>query len=535
MRKKLFGILAIVIVQITMLAGCGFDLQGRADYGAGAVGVLAGAEGKVLNIAAQDPQVPLDMQLNTYSLLKKMTDNIVETLITPGEDGTQEPTLLTRMPELSADNLTYSFTLKEGVKFHNGEILTSNDVKYSLERLVRKVKMGSLLEKVEGYDAFDSGQAESLAGIEIIDNTHFNIRLSSVYTPFLSVLSTPYAAIYPARACEEAGEDWGLLTLIGTGPFALDHYTGGVDCTIRKFSGYHGTPAKLDIVNFKFISDYSAQILEYQKGTVDMLEIDSTLYAACVEDEQLKKEMYSYQRQGSQFLLFNVKEIPDVRVREAITYAIDRKAICEEIMHGMAVPAASFIPRGIIGYDESAEVYEYNPDKARRLLTEAGHAKGYTLEITANSNYPANVKIAEAMQTQAVPAGITVIINQVDNSTWTDMKKNGKVACGFASWYVDYGDPDSMLYPVSDGRVDVSSSFWHHDEFRKLMNDGVKTADAALRQKIYQKADHILTREEYAVAPVFNETNFYLVKPYVSGVKITDAHRTFLVHADIHK
>lgn len=535
MRKKLFSVLAIVTLEITMLAGCGYGLPGQSDYGVGAAGNMTGAGEKVLNIATQDPQVPLDMQLNTYSLLKKMTDNIIETLITPNEEGLLEPTLLTEMPELSEDNLTYSFTLKEGVKFHNGEILTSSDVKYSLERLVGKVKMGSLLEKVEGYDAFDAGQADSLDGIEIVDDSHFNVRLSSVYTPFLSVLSTPYAAIYPARACEEAGADWGLRTLIGTGPFSFDHYISGVDCTIKKFADYHGTPAKIDTVNFIFINDSEEQVIEYQKGAVDMLELDSTLYQTCAGDERLKNQMYSYQRLGCQFLLFNVKEIPDVRVREAITYAIDRKAICEGIMHGMAVPAASFIPRGIIGYDESAEVYNYNPEKAKQLLSEAGHTNGYTLEITVNSRYPENVKIAEAIQAQAMPAGITVIIIQVENSVWTEMKKNGKVACGMASWYVDYSDPDSMLYPVSDGRVDVSSSFWHHDAFRKLMNDGVNTDDETMRQKIYQKAEHILTREEYAVAPVFNETNFYLVKPYVSGVKITDAHRTFLVHADVQR
>ena len=132
------------------------------------------------------------------------------------------------MPTLSEDKLTYSFTLKDGVKFHNDAPLTSADVKYSLERMVKKLKMSSLLEKVEGYEAFFNGEAEELTGIVVVDDTHFEIHMSEVYTPFLSALSTPYCAIYPAEACEAAGDNWGMTELYGTGPFKLVSYQTGV-------------------------------------------------------------------------------------------------------------------------------------------------------------------------------------------------------------------------------------------------------------------------------------------------------------------
>lgn len=130
-------------------------------------------------------------------------------------------------------------------------------------------------------------------------------------------------------------------------------------------------------------------------------------------------------------------------------------------------------------------------------------------------------------------AGIRVEIEQVDSAAWTDMKKNGGVTCGIGNWYVDYNDPDSMLYPVSDGRVDLNSIFWHNDEFKQLMIDGVQTEDTAERQEIYAHADHILTHEEFAVAMIYNETMFYLKKPYVKDFAVTFTYRTMFNNTDI--
>ena len=113
------------------------------------------------------------------------------------------------------------------------------------------------------------------------------------------------------------------------------------------------------------------------------------------------------------------------------------------------------------------------------------------------------------------------------------MKRNGGIDCSVSNWYVDYSDPDSMLYPVSAGRVDLSSSFWHNSRFEKLMDDGVLTDDTAARQKIYEQAEHILTREDFAALPLINEVNFYLLNPKVTGFTIDSANRIYCGSADI--
>ena len=192
-----------------------------------------------------------------------------------------------------------------------------------------------------------------------------------------------------------------------------------------------------------------------------------------------KDELYSFNPVGGYYLNFNVNEVKEVKVREAMTYAVDRKALCDSVLFGTAIPNSNFIQDGLIGADDSAEQFEYDPEKAKALLAEAGYPNGYDLTITVNTKYPTSVKIATAIQAQMAEAGIRVEIEQVDSAAWTDMKKAGKVTCGIGNWYVDYNGRIGMLYPMSDGRTDLSSSFFHNDEFKQLMIEGIQTEDTA--------------------------------------------------------
>lgn len=535
MKKKLAGaaLLCAAAVSLAACGGTGTSGTAAASTAAAGAGNTQGtaAGGKVVRVAAVDPQVALDPQKYTYSIVMKLTDNITEALMETKEDGSLKPILLTKMPEISDDQLTYSFELLPNVKFHDGEILKASDVKYSYERLIKMVKMATLLQYVEGYDALSNGTAPELSGIQVQDDTHFTIKLTKPYAPFLSVLSTSYTVIYPQDACEAAGDSWGMTTLIGTGPFKLDSYKNGVGASLSRFGDYHGGPVKLDGVNYKFIEDPNTQVMEYQKGDVDYVDMDPSIYPVYSSNPNLKDQIHGFQPTGNYNMTFNVKTIPDARVREALSLSIDRDAICNSILHGTATVPNSYIPSGILGHDDALPKFEYNPQKAKELLAEAGHGAGYKLRVTVNTKYQGNVAIATAFQQQAKAAGIQVEVEQVDSAAWSDMKKSGGVDCGIANWYVDYPDPESMLYPMTE--TDTNSSFWHNDEFDKLLQEGIATSDASRRQDIYAKAEHIMTREDWATAPLYNETKFYLLKPNITGFKVDSTFRMFWKNADI--
>lgn len=541
--KKRFAGAALLCAVALSLAACGGSSSSSSETTAaggaaaettagGAASSGAAAEGgKVVRVAAVDPQVALDPQQYTYSIIMKITDNITESLLMTKGDGSLEPLLLAAMPEISEDQLTYSFELLPDVKFHNGETLKASDVKYSYERLIKMAKMATLLENVAGYDELSAGTADELSGFQIQDDTHFTITLKKPYAPFLSVLSTAYTAIYPEAACEEAGDTWGMQVLYGTGPFKLDSYQTSVGAVLSRFDDYHGGATKLDGVDYKFIEDVNTQVLEYQAGNVDYVDVDPSVYPIYSSNPELKDEMHGFQPTGCYSLTLNVKTFPDAKVREAIALSIDRKAICESILHGTATVPTSYIPAGIIGHDDTLPEFEYNPERAKELLAEAGYADGIDVRVTVNTKYQGNVAIATAFQEQAKAAGIRVQVEQVDSAAWSDMKMSGGVDCGISNWYVDYSDPESMLYPMT--KTDTNSSFWHNEEFDQLMEDGIATTDTAERQEIYAKAEHIMTREDWATTPLYNETKYYLLNPSITGFEIDSTFRMFWKDADI--
>ena len=541
--KKRFAGAALLCAVALSLAACGGSSSSSSETtaaggaaaettaGGAASGGAAAEGGKVVRVAAVDPQVALDPQQYTYSIIMKITDNITESLLMTKGDGSLEPLLLAAMPEISEDQLTYSFELLPDVKFHNGETLKASDVKYSYERLIKMAKMATLLENVVGYDELSAGTADELSGFQIQDDTHFTITLKKPYAPFLSVLSTAYTAIYPEAACEEAGDTWGMQVLYGTGPFKLDSYQTSVGAVLSRFDDYHGGATKLDGVDYKFIEDVNTQVLEYQAGNVDYVDVDPSVYPIYSSNPELKDEMHGFQPTGCYSLTLNVKTFPDAKVREAIALSIDRNAICESILHGTATVPTSYIPAGIIGHDDTLPEFEYNPERAKELLAEAGYADGIDVRVTVNTKYQGNVAIATAFQEQAKAAGIRVQVDQVDSAAWSDMKMSGGVDCGISNWYVDYSDPESMLYPMT--KTDTNSSFWHNEEFDQLMEDGIATTDTAERQEIYAKAEHIMTREDWATTPLYNETKYYLLNPSITGFEIDSTFRMFWKDADI--
>lgn len=537
MRRKLAGA-AFLCAVVLSFAACGStsEKQDSSNSSTTAESTTestnsAAAGSKVVRVAAVDPQVALDPQQYTYSIVMKITDNITESLLMTMGDGSLEPVLLAGMPEISEDQLTYSFELLPDVKFHNGEVLKSSDVKYSYERLIKMAKMATLLENVVGYDEMAAGTADELSGFQIQDDTHFTITLKKPYAPFLSVLSTAYTAIYPEAACEEAGDNWGMQTLYGTGPFMLSSYQTGVGAELVRFEDYHDGAVKLDGVSYKFIEDVNTQVLEYQAGNVDYVDVDPSVYPIYSSNPELSEEMHGFQPTGNYSMNINVKTYPDARVREAIALSIDRAAICESILHGTATVPTSYIPAGIIGHDDTLPEFEYNPERAKELLAEAGYPDGIDLRVTVNTKYQGNVAIATAFQEQAKAAGINVEVDQVDSAAWSDMKLNGGIDCSISNWYVDYSDPESMLYPMT--KTDTNSSFWHNEEFDQLMEAGIATTDTAERQEIYAKAEHIMTREDWATTPLYNETKFYLLNPSITGFEIDSTFRMFWKNADI--
>ncbi len=514
---KIFKKVAALILTTALvftLAGCGSG--GTANEGGD----------NIFRVTMQDPNVPIDTNMGTQAYLIMVSDQACQTLIGLNNDTTLDPQLLKQLPTVSEDGLTYSFELKDGVKFHNGETLKASDVKYSYERLITKGLMGALFDQVVGFKELEAGEADSLAGFQIQDDTHFTITLAQPYAPFEAVLSAPYAVIFPEAACEEAGDEWGRTVLYGTGPFKMTEYVAGQGIKMERFEDYYGEAPKIDGIEFKFQEDLNTQVMEFQKGNVDFVMLDTNQYETVKSNAEISDNMHSFNPVGLVYLSPNNDKITDPKVREALAYAVDREAICNDLLHGAATPAKTFIPESLIGYDENAPEYTYDPEKSKKLLAEAGYPDGYTIHLTQSIKYQTLCQVGTAIQDQARAAGFNFEINQVDGAAYTDINKAGEIELSVSNWYTDYVDTDGMIYQrMSETTTQQVSNKYRNPEFNQLINDARKIKDENQRAELYKKADNILTHQDYGAIPLYNDTMFYLVGDNVENFEVTSIYR----------
>lgn len=499
------------------------------------------AEKKILRYGAIPMKSTLDMQLNTYNQVMDIADHVIETLIRYDDDMNLQPLLIKALPKPSDDGLVYRFELKPDIKFHNGETLRASDVKYTFERMFRPstgALMSYICGMIKGAQEMLDGKATSLEGFKIIDDSTFEVTLAYPYAPFLAGIATSYAGIYPEKACEAAGKDWGLLTYIGTGPFKVKSLDLDNGVVTERFADYHGPAPKLDGVEFVFIEDPNTRRMEYERGNIDVMFLDAPMYPEYAKIPKLAPEIGEFIPMGTIFVNPNVAMTPldNVKVREALSYAIDRNALANDLMKGTAKVATTFIPPGMMGYDKALLPFEYNVEKAKKILADAGYPKGLELEgYVRNTGINGTLgRTLLALQGQLKAAGIDLKVIQVDAATWSDIRNAGKIPLFIGNWYADFADPDGVIYSfLHSSNSKTLSNNYNKPEFDKLLEDARSISDQAKREELYRKADFMATREDYAALPLFNETMYYLCKPYVKNFRMTPAYVFHFFNTDI--
>ncbi|MDR1482987.1 MAG: ABC transporter substrate-binding protein [Synergistaceae bacterium] len=490
-------------------------------------GVCGAAEKKILRYGAINQKSTLDMQVNTYSRVMDIADMIVEPLLRIDEENRILPVLVREMPRSSEDGLVYSFSLKPDIKFHDGTTLKASDVKYSFERMFRpstEALMSYICDMIIGAQDMLEGRAESLSGFKIIDDQNFEITLSYPYAPFLGSIATSYAGIYPEKACGEAGKDWGLSVYIGTGPFKVTNLDIDNGVFTERFEDYHGENQPLDGIDFIFIEDPNTRRMEYERGNIDIMMLDATMYPEYASSK-LASEIGSYTPLGLIFINPNMSDerLGNAKIREAISLAIDRRTIAQDLMKGTAIEARTFLLPGMLGYDDKAPVFERNVERAKELLTEAGYPDGVETESYIRSTNMNTMlgRILLAVQNQVKEAGIDIKIVQVDSAAMTEMRNGGKVPLEIFDWYADFPDPDGFIYSMlySSNAATLTSNY-KSAEFDKLLDDARAATDPAKRAELYKEADRLATRVDFAAIPLFHEKSYYLAKPYVRNFKM---------------
>lgn len=444
-----------------------------------------------------------------------------ETLLTFDDDG-KIIGKLAESYDVSDDNLTYTFHLRKGVKFHDGTDFTAQSVIDNINRVSDSAN-GLSRRRLFIVTDSDGNETSRIASMEATDDNTLVITLSQPYNVFLNKL-TQFMIISPS-ALAQYGNDI-MYHPCGTGPFVFKDRTEGDHTTMVANKDYWGGAPKVDSVTIKEVPEAGSRTAMLQTGEADMVYPFTSDQMSAVSGNTDINVSASYSNIMRYVTLnMDLKELSDVKVRQAMNYAIDKNAYIKVMYDGHALPATSCVPNCISYYKEEP-AYEYNLDKAKELMKEAGYENGFTLTLWGD-NTTQEIKGMTFIQQELAQIGITVDVQPMEPATVSDKIYVDKQNAEINMWYVNWSASDrsfdssvrallhsSMMPPTS-----ANTAYYNNSDFDKNLDDALAETDDAKLTELYGKCQDDVWND----CPwlfLGNDQILYATKGYVSGVGV---------------
>jgi ABC-type transport system substrate-binding protein len=429
---------------------------------------------------------------------------------------------LARSWDISTDGMTYTFHLRKGVKFHDGRPFSAKNVLSSWQRVLdpkTKGGRGWPLYPIAGAKEFADGTGgRAISGLSAPNDSTVVIKLKEPFAIFPKLLAMPVAAIVPDSVPANFGEN-----PIGTGPWKFVEWKHDDYLKFAANPDYFDTPPKADTLIARIVPEPSTAVAEFESGNVDVLYVPEGETRNWEQTDEKKAMLESAPALRVFYIAINTTRGPlaDVRVRQALNYATDSKAILEGIVSGRGNLAAGVIPPALPGGDSTRKGYTRDIAKAKQLLTEAGFANGIDIELWS-SQTPPFPRIAQAVQANLKDVNVRVTLVQRDASSMREAARAGKTDMALKDWFADYPDAENFLYPLlhtANRGVGGNVSFYSNPQFDKLVSDARREQDEAARTAMYKQADEM----EYKDAPMiylFFYKELYAVQPWIANFKV---------------
>jgi peptide/nickel transport system substrate-binding protein/oligopeptide transport system substrate-binding protein len=420
--------------------------------------------------------------------------------------------------DVSPDGRVYTFHLRQGVRFHDGTPFTAKHVLSSWLRVLdpkAKSGRGEPLYPIVGARDYALGKGKRLTGLAIRNDSTIVVTLSEPNAIFPKLLAMPVAAIVP----ENAGDDLSDHP-IGTGPWKLVEWKHDDYLLFARNDAYWAGAPKAESLRARIIAEPSTAVAEFESGNVSILRVPPDEARDWTENDARKPMLHSVAALQLVYAAMNVTRGPltDVRVRQAINYAVDVPRIIERLVGGRGTQAAGVVPPSLPGYDSTRKPYPYDPAKAKQLMAAAGHANGIDLELWVSTN-PTYIRIAETMQAYLAQVGVRVKIVQREAAATRAAARKGDTDMILKDWYADYPDAENFLGPLlqsSSNGIVGHVSFFAYAEYDRLVDAARQELDDGKRSGLYQQADAIAEREAPMLFLYFYN-DLYAVQPWIKG------------------
>lgn len=452
-------------------------ILGLALAAALAAGPAPAAQDTLVVVQEAEP-VGLDIMQSSIQTTMSVGYNIHETLLKPTEQAGVLPGLAEKWEKL--DDLTWKFTLVKGATFHNGEPINAAAVKFSFERIMS--------------DALKSphrGKLTSFKEVKVIDERTFTISLAQPYAPGLYMLAQ-YLFIVPPGYVQKVGDAEYNLNPVGSGPYKLDKWVKGQEIVMSAYDKYYGPKPAYKKLIFKGVPEEASRIAALLTGEAHVISGVPVHQRKRIVDSG---KAYLTDQMGSMnYLGLNTYEKPfsDVRVRQALNHAVNRPLINKALFNDKAFLCAGPISPRTLGADPGLKPYTFDPDKAKKLLAEAGYPNGFETRLAFSPYMPQVQEQAEAIASDLAKVGVQVKLESFERAVMWDRYKN-KQHMMFIYFWDDAPEPDRYMYSLFHSK---SRDYYYKSEtVDQLLDKGRSTMDPAARVKVYNELDRFLYQD----------------------------------------
>jgi oligopeptide transport system substrate-binding protein len=525
MRPKLLASFALPVAGALLLASCGGGSGGDGDSGDD---TSDGATGGSFSVSLEEPEA-FGPTSNCYSSGCSQVIGLVWTGLLSVDPETSEQQLQMAESIESEDGQTWTIKLKDGFTFHNGEPVNAESYVRAWNYAAygpNATQVGFFFDDVQGYDELqgDDPGAEEMSGLEAVDDTTIEVTLKQPFSQFPLVLSYTPAAAPMAEECEQNMKACNEQP-IGNGPYEFaEKWQHNQSITLQKYEDYSDeeSTGNADEIVFKIYADLKTAYRDYQSGNLDIVD---TVDASQRQQAEGQYQDNILQVDDGSFAYFGIpfyeEAYQDVRIRQALSLAIDRETIIERVLNGDYEPATDVIPGFVPGSrDDACEFCQYDPERAQQLFDEAGGVPGDTLTVWFNNDGGHEQWIQAMAQGWEQDLGIQVETESQPFTPYLKTLGNGDVDGPYRlGWLPDYPSPENYLDPIY-GAGSSNYGQWEgpeHEEFLEKIEEGNAAANVEEGVPAFQEAADIVL-EEMVVLPLWFGKTFTLYSDNVDNV-----------------
>lgn len=504
MKKKLITILSLAL----FILGCS-SKDGEKKSGVPQEKVVVVSQGSK----------PKSLDPNMYNEIPALavTEQIFNTLLRVDDKGNVVPELAESYEYVSPTELVIK--IKKNVKFHNGDIMTVNDVVFSLNRMLEKPASRIMVEIIDKID--------------IIDDSTIKLTLKNSSAPLLFSLAHPLTAILNEKDTK-AKNDMIATEPMGTGPYKFVSWGDGEKIEFVAFDDYFEGRPKIDKLIIRAITENSSRLAALETGEIDIAYSVAPVDTGVIENNK-KLELISAPTTSTEYMTLNTTKAPfnnkDFRV--ALNYTLDKQSMADSVFMGKARPATTIVNPNVFGYSSEVPGFEYNPEKAKELIKKSG-VTNPNFKLYVNDN-AVRLQLAQIVQANFKEVGIDMEIETLEWGAYLQRTAQGEHTAFIGGWVSGTSDADIVLYPLlhssSHGGAG-NRAFYTNKEFDKEVEIARATSDPEVRKTHYKNAQMILQEESPLIVLLYKNENIGINKR-IKGFKFDPTTMHNLYNLDI--